>query len=192
MIADSPHEGARPRLLSIFLAFLKVGLTSFGGGTSAWMHREVVERHRWLTDEQFLASLTVAQVLPGANPVNMAVYLGLQLRGALGASLAAAGMVAPAFGMILALGLLYSYVSASPATHMVLSGLAAVGVGATLVLGAKGARPFRRRPIPVLIAAATFIAVGVLRWPLVPVVLVAVPVSILLSFYAEAGRPRAG
>lgn len=192
MTSDSQDPGCRAPLLSIFLAFLKVGLTSFGGGTSAWMHREVVEQHRWLSDEQFLASLTVAQVLPGANPVNMAVYLGLQLRGALGAVMAAAGMVVPAFGMILALGFLYSYVSASPATHMVLSGLAAVGVGATLVLGVKGARPFCRHPIPVAVAAATFVAVGVLRWPLVPVVLIAVPVSVLLSFYVERGRARAG
>jgi chromate transporter len=156
------------------------------------VHREVVERHRWLTDEQFLASLTVAQVLPGANPVNMAVYLGLQLRGAPGAVLAAAGMLVPAFCMILVLGFIYSHVSASPATHMVLSGLAAVGVGATLVLGVKGARPFCRHPIPVLIAAATFLGVGVLRWPLIPVVLVAVPVSVLLSFYVNRGRARAG
>ncbi len=179
-------------MLSIFLSFLKIGLTSFGGGTSAWMHREVVERHRWLTEEQFLASLTVAQVLPGANPVNMAVYLGLQLRGGLGAMLAAVAMIVPAFGMILGLGLLYGFLSSSPATHLVLSGLAAVGVGATLVVGFKGARQFARKPMPVLVAAVTFVTVGLLRWPLIPVVLVAVPVSILLSFYLERGRTRAG
>jgi chromate transporter len=192
-LAPEPgDEGRRASAGSILLSFLKVGLTSFGGGTSAWMHREVVERHRWLTEEQFLASLTVAQVLPGANPVNMAVYLGLQLRGGLGALLAATGMIVPSFCMILGLGLLYSYLSASAATHLVLSGLAAVGVGATLVLGIKGARPFARKPIPVLVALATFAAVGLLRWPLVPVVLVAVPVSIWLSFYWGRGSTRAG
>ena len=179
-------------MLKIFLSFLKVGLTSFGGGTSAWMHREVVERHRWLTDEQFLASLTVAQVLPGANPVNMAVYLGLQLRGGLGALLAATAMIVPSFCMILILGALYSYLSSTPATSMVLSGLAAVGVGATLVVGIKGARPFSRKPIPVLVALATFVTVGLLRWPLVPVVVVAVPISVLLSFYWGRGSTRAG
>jgi chromate transporter len=179
-------------LLSIFLSFLKVGLTSFGGGTSAWMHREVVERHGWLTDQQFLASLTVAQVLPGANPVNMAVYLGLQLRGGLGAFLAAAGMIAPSFCMILILGALYAYLSPFPATSLVLSGFAMVGVGATLVMGTKGARQFIRKPIPVVIALATFVAVGLLRWPLVPVVIVVVPVSILLSFYWGRGPARAG
>lgn len=192
MTGEPEHEGQRPSSLSIFLSFLKVGLTSFGGGTSAWMHHEVVERHRWLTEEQFLASLTVAQVLPGANPVNMAVYLGLQLRGGLGALLAAVAMIVPAFCMILGLGLLYGYLSASPATHLVLSGLAAVGVGATLVVGFKGARQFARKPMPVLIAAVTFVVVGILRWPLIPVVLVAVPVSMLVSFYLERGRPSAG
>jgi chromate transporter len=179
-------------LLKILFSFLKVGLTSFGGGTSAWMHREVVERHRWLTNEQFLASLTVAQVLPGANPVNMAVYLGLQLHGGLGALVAATGMIVPAFCMILILGVLYGYLSATPATSMVLSGLAAVGVGATLVVGIKGARAFSRKPIPVIIALATFVTVGLLRWPLIPVVMVAVPVSVLLSFYLGRGTTRAG
>jgi chromate transporter len=156
------------------------------------MHREVVERHQWLTDEQFLASLTVAQVLPGANPVNMAVYLGLQLRGGLGALLAATGMVVPSFCLILVLGGLYVQLSGSPATHLVLSGLAAVGVAATLVVGVKGARQFIRRPIPVLVALATFVTVGLLRWPLVPVVLVAVPLSILLSLHRGREPTRAG
>jgi chromate transporter len=190
--AEPGPEGGRAPLPSIFLSFLKVGLTSFGGGTSAWMHREVVERHRWLTDQQFLASLTVAQVLPGANPVNMAVYLGLQLRGGLGALLAASGMIVPSFCMILILGLLYGYLSSMPATSMVLSGFAMVGVAATIVMGTKGARQFMRNPIPVLIALATFVAVGLLRWPLVPVVLVAVPASVLLSFYWGRGPTRAG
>jgi chromate transporter len=185
-------EGRRAPLTSILLSFLKIGLTSFGGGTSAWMHREVVERHRWLSEEQFLASLTVAQVLPGANPVNMAVYLGLQLHGGLGAFLAAAGMIVPSFCLILVLGVVYGYISGNPAAHLVLSGLAAVGVGATLVLGVRGARQFIRKPIPVIIAAATFVAVGVLRWPLIPVVLVTVPVSVLLSFIWGRGPTRAG
>jgi chromate transporter len=156
------------------------------------MHREVVERHRWLNDEQFLASLTVAQVLPGANPVNMAVYLGLQLRGGLGALLAAAGMIVPSFCTILILGLIYGYLSSLPVTSMVLGGFAMVGVGATLVMGTKGARQFIGKPIPVAIALVTFVAVGLLRWPLVPVVIVAVPVSVLLSFYWGRGSTRAG
>lgn len=187
MAAEPQDERRRPSLLSILKSFLLVGLTSFGGGSSAWMHREVVERHKWLSDEEFLTSLTVAQVLPGPNPVNMAVYLGLQVRGGLGALFAAAGLIVPAFCMILILGLLYSYLSANPATSMVLSGLAAVGVGATLVVGLKGARPFSRKPIPILVALATFVVVGLLRWPLIPVVMVAVPVSVLLSFYWGRG-----
>jgi chromate transporter len=192
LTAEAGQGHRHAPLLSILSSFLKVGLTSFGGGTSAWMHREVVERHQWLTEQQFLASLTVAQVLPGPNPVNMAVYLGLQLRGGLGALVAATGMIVPSFCMILILGLLYGYLSSFPATSMVLSGFAMVGVGATLVMGTKGARQFIRHPIPVLIALSTFVVVGLLRWPLVPVVLVAVPFSVVLSFYWRRGPTRAG
>jgi chromate transporter len=191
-LGDKPDRyGQRAPLLSVFSAFLKVGLTSFGGGTSAWMHREVVERHRWLTNDEFLATLSVSQILPGANPVNMAVYLGLQLRGGLGALVAAVGMIVPSFCVILILGALYTYLSSMPATQTVLGGLAMVGVGATLAVGLKSVRKFQRSLVPMLVTVVTFGAVGLLRWPLIPVILVAIPCSILFSFYQDRQRAHA-
>jgi chromate transporter len=191
-LIEDRAETPRVSLLKMFVSFLRVGLTSFGGGTSGWMHREVVERHRWLDDDQFLASLTVAQVLPGANPVNMAVYLGLQLRGFRGAIVAAVGMVLPAFCMILILGSLYTALSAFPLTSKVLGGIAMVGVASTLVMGLKTARKLPRRAVSFVIAGAIFLAIGILHWPLVPVVVASVPASILLSFYTDRSRARRG
>jgi chromate transporter len=168
--------------------FLKVGISSFGGGTSAWMHREVVERRGWISEAAFLTSLSIAQVLPGANPVNLSLAIGLQLRGAAGAVIAVIGMVAPAFCVILAIGAIYSYISMFPASHAVLGGLACVGIAATLVMGMKAARQLKWEPVAVLIAICTFAAVGIFHWSMVPVVLAAVPVSVLSAYWLERRR----
>lgn len=185
---ETPSPEKRAPLLALLLTFLKVGITSFGGGTSGWMHREVVERQGWMTDESFLTSLTIAQILPGANPVNLAVYIGLQLRGALGAILAVLGMVTPAFCVILAIGAVYSQISGYPASHAVLGGLACVGIASTLTMGVKAARKIKRRPAPILIALTTFVTVGVLHWPMIYVVIVAIPLSVLSVYWFERDR----
>ena len=91
------------RLGQIFLTFLKLGITTFGGSVQSWMHREIVTRHRWLDERRSCLVLSVALVLPGANPVNMALYVGLQLRGGRGAITAVLAMVLPAFCVILLL-----------------------------------------------------------------------------------------
>src|ERR1700735_2051181 len=105
--AAVPTEGAeRPviGLLPLLAMFVRLGTLTFGGSIQAWVHREVVERLGWIDNRTFLSGLTVAQVLPGANPVNIAVYVGLHLRGAAGAAVAVFGMIVPAFCVTLCLG----------------------------------------------------------------------------------------
>src|SRR6185437_16720555 len=151
----------------------------------SWVHREVVERLGWLDEKSFLSGLTVAQVLPGANPVNLALYVGLQLRGAVGAAVAVFGMIVPAFCAMLCLGFLYRSYGRFAIVHFVLAGLAAAGVGATLTMGIRVARRLPRDFVTAVIAVAVFVVVGVLRWPMVPVVAVAVPLSVALAFVTE-------
>ena len=164
-------------LLELFALFLRIGLTSFGGSTSAWMYREIVGRRKLMDDNGFMTGLTIAQVLPGANPVNMALYLGMQMRGKLGATLAAIGMVLPAFCVILVLGFLYRRFSDIGMLQFILTGMAASGVGATLQMGTKVAIRLRSA-ISIVLALAAFVAVGLLRLSMLPVVLVLVPLSI--------------
>jgi len=180
MSSESSTEKTSVSLLSLIMVFSRVGITSFGGSTAAWLYRELVQRRGWLDEEHFVTALTICQVLPGANPVNLSIYVGSQLRGGIGGAAAAFGMVMPPFCIILVLGYFYTRFGGSPVAHAVLGGLAAVGIGMTLFIGVKLTRHVRR-PIPILIAVAIFVVVGVLRWPMIPVVLVLTPLSIAVE-----------
>jgi chromate transporter len=175
-VPDQP----RVKLSALLGVFFRIGLTSFGGSSAALLYRELVERRRWLDETGFVTAMTLSQVLPGANPVNLSIYVGSQLRGGIGGAAAVIGLVGPPFCVILVLGLLYARFGASPLVHAVLAGLAAAGVGMTLSIGAKLARGITR-PIPILIATALFLVVGVLHWPMIPVVLAITPLSIALA-----------
>jgi chromate transporter len=181
----NPAVPARVGLNQLLATFVRLGTMTFGGGVQSWIHREVVQRLGWINDKSFLSGMTVAQILPGANPVNMALYVGLQLRGGIGAAVAVFGMLIPAFCTTLLLGALYRSYGQLAVVHFVLAGMAAAGVGATLSMGIKVARRLPRNVVTALIAVAVFVLVGVLRWPMIPVVAVMVPLSIALAFVAE-------
>lgn len=189
MTSEPLADKVKVPLLALFAVFLRVGLSSFGGSTAAWLYREIVQNRRWLGEEGFLTALTFSQVLPGANPVNMSIYVGSMLRGGLGGTVAAIGMVGPAFCVVLAMGLAYGRFGASSLGHAVLGGLAAAGAGVTLSIGAKLASQLRK-PVPILFALLIFAAVGVAHWPMIPVVLVLTPLSVGMEFLAEKRQAR--
>ena len=79
----SPAPPAQPvSLFALYRLCFVVGLFSFGGGLTAWFHREVVQVRGWMTDDEFFSGYSLAQILPGVNSTNMAVYIGQHLRGA--------------------------------------------------------------------------------------------------------------
>lgn len=184
---QAPPPAAAVPLWQLFLCFIKIGVTSFGGSTQAWIFRAIVEERKWLSETDYLAGLTIAQILPGANPVNLSLYVGQRLRGWSGALAATLGMVAPAIVIVLAAGAVYARIAHFPLTHYLLIGIAAVGVGATLAAGAKVARRIERRPVVIATGLATFVAVGVLHWSMVPVVAVLAPLSIVLAGRRDHG-----
>ena len=187
---DASIRPARVPLFELFLVFLKLGTLAVGGGSQAYMYRDLVEVKRWIDNKAFVTGLAIAQVLPGANPVNLALYFGQKLHGGLGATAAVFGMVVPAFCIILMAGYAYRQLAHYPATHFILLGAAAVGVAATLAMGIKIAERLDRNWATILIALVTFVAVGVLRLPMVPVICVVVPASILTFYLMDRRHVR--
>ncbi len=152
--------------------FLKIALASFGGGLSAWARVVVVEERKWLGDEEFLSALTLCRVLPGPNQVNMAVFVGTQLRGVPGALAALLGLLGVPLLIIVGLGVAYFHYHHVPQLQSVLAGAVAAATGMALSMGFKVGGPLLRDPVALALAVAAFVTVGLLRWPLVAVVVV--------------------
>ena len=171
----------------IFAAFLRLGATGFGGGTAGWLYREIVLRRRWIDDPSFLAMLGIGQVLPGSNGVKLTVLIGDRLRGGLGAAVALLGLLAAPLAIVLAIGTLYAGLAEHGPVHAMLDGVAAVVVGLTFATGLGSLVRGAPGPAGLAIAGATVLAVGVLRWPMLPVLAVLAPISIGLAL-AEARR----
>lgn len=173
-------EHATVGLGAIFAAFFMIGTTSFGGGSAGWIHREIVMRRRWVDDSEFLATLALGQAMPGANGIKTAALIGDRLHGAAGAATAVFAMLSGPFAIILALGAAYSRFGGQPLLHTVLDGIAAAAIGLTFATGLRGLAQGAPGPLPLAIAAATVLCVGILRWPMVPVVLALAPLSVAL------------
>lgn len=119
------------RILSLFGTFLFLGVITFGGGMAMMplLHRELVVRRRWLTEEEFLEVTSASTAIPGAIAVNMAMLVGHRLGGVVGAVAAGLGCVLPSFGIILAVALGGSRFLEEPAVKRFFAGAGAAVTG---------------------------------------------------------------
>lgn len=170
-------------LRAIFFCFFVIGSQSFGGGTSAWIRREVVTKRGWLTDKQFLSSLAVCQIAPGPNPMNMAVFLGTMMRGAIGALTAFAGLMVFPVVLCLVLGALYFAGRHLAAFEFLLGGLGAVAIGMNIANAIRLTRKNIRHLRQFIVIGLVAIAVGFCRFPLLYVLAVSVPLNILVEIW---------
>jgi chromate transporter len=179
------REPVRPSLASLFAGFVSIGMMSFGGGLAAWIRREVVQRRGWMDDQQFLSGYALSQLVPGASNVNLAVFIGSQLRGVPGAVAAVVGMNALPVAIVLVLGTVYLHSRGMPGGAMfstALTGMGAVAIGLNLGTGIQLGRRHIRRVIPVLVTATVALSIGVLGFRLLHVLAVMLPVSLLLAW----------
>jgi chromate transporter len=170
----------------LFLIFSRIGLTSFGGGLSGWLLREFVQRRKWLTEEEFLNGLAISQALPGINVTNMAIWIGYRLRGNSGAIASFLGIIVLPGMLMVLVGTFFASLQDFNLTHVALDGAAAAAVGLSLSIGLTAANRVPRKAISLGIMVATFIAIGVLHWPLVWTVLASTSASIALAHMTTA------
>ena len=173
--------GEGPTALRLFAIFARIGMTSFGGGLSGWLLRVFVHDYRWLTEDEFLNGLAIAQAMPGVNVSNMAVWIGYRLRGTAGAIASLAGIIIPPAILILVLAAVFGSLRRFDLTHVALTGAGAAAIGLSLVMGITAARRVPRHALPLAVMVATFVAVAIIRVPLIWVILVGGPISVLLA-----------
>ncbi|MGE0223265.1 MAG: chromate transporter [Acetobacteraceae bacterium] len=179
------RDARQPSLASLFAGFVSIGLMSFGGGLAAWTRREVVQRRQWMDDRQFLSGYALSQLIPGATNVNLAVFIGTQLRGWPGALACFWGLTTVPLTIVLTLGALYLRSQGATAGawfSIALAGMGAVAIGLTLGTGIRLAQHNIRGVTPIVITATVAIAIGVLGYPLLHVLAVMMPVSLLLAW----------
>jgi chromate transporter len=120
-----------PTLTKLFLVFLKMGAFAFGGVYSmlSFFQRELVDRRRWLSQEEFAEGVAIGQMTPGPPIINTGIFVGYRLLGARGAVTATAGQVLPGFLLVLVLAFLYTKYKSVPLLEGALKGIGAAVVG---------------------------------------------------------------
>lgn len=120
-----PAVDRETRMRQLFATFFKIGLFTFGGGYAMipMMESEVVERKRWMSREEFLDLVAMAQSCPGVFAVNISVYTGYKLRRVGGAIAACAGAVVPSFVIILLIAMFFHQFEDNPIVAALFRGL---------------------------------------------------------------------
>ncbi len=167
---DAPAARPKPRNpADLFWSFTGLALQGFGG-VLAVVQRELVEKKRWMTNEEFVEDWAVAQIMPGPNVVNLSVMIGDRHFGLRGALAALAGMLVFPLLLVLALAVLYAQFATHPAMAGALRGMGAVAAGLIAGTGLKLAAALRKHPLgPWLctaLVALTFAGMALLHWPL--------------------------
>lgn len=168
----------------LFLGFLGVGLSGFGG-VLPWARSMLVERRGWLTEKEFTETLGLGQVLPGPNIVNMSVMIGARYQGVSGALCAIAGLMLAPLVIVLSLGALYEQFGQIELVRRAIAGVAAVAAGLVIAMAIRMALAQPRGIWPVVTGLTAFICIGLLRWPLIPVLFALAATGLFAAWKAE-------
>lgn len=178
-------------LTDLFLSFTFLALQGFGG-VLAVVQRELVERKRWMTREEFVEDWAVAQIMPGPNVVNLSLMIGTRYFGLRGAVAALAGMLVAPLLVVLVLAMLHAHWADQPRVAGALRGMGAVAAGLIGAVGLKLLPTLRKHPLglplSLSLALATFVAIALLRLPLLLVLAVLGSLACGLTWHRLGAR----
>ncbi len=169
----------------LFFSFTVLALQGFGG-VLAVAQRELVERKRWMSNEEFVEEWAVAQIMPGPNIINLCIMIGGHHFGLRGAFAALAGMLLAPLLILLLLALLYAQYASHPGVVGALRGMGAVAAGLIVAVGLKLFPALKKNALGmgtcIAFGALCFAAVALLRWPLAWVLLGLGSVACILAY----------
>ncbi len=174
---------SKPTLLETLKLWLKIGLLSFGGpaGQIALMHRELVEKRDWLTEQQFLNALNFCMLLPGPEAMQLATYAGWKSHGEKGGLIAGLLFVIPGALVILTLSLIYSIYGQVPLIEAAFLGIKAAVLAIVLEALIKVSKRASKTPNFLEIAITAFIALFFFDVPFPLVIIVAALIGLSQS-----------
>jgi chromate transporter len=186
-VSSKPASSAKSKdvsVRSIFLEFLFIGATSFGGGVVAYLRDGLVTKRRWVDDQEFVEYLAISQTLPGLNATNMAVLVGDRLRGMRGALAALFAICLPGALLMMIVGAAYQAHGGKPMVIAALKGVAAAAIGLILATTIQLGRKSLAHVFDLVFVALTVFGVDQLHQS-VPRVLIVVGLLAILWY-----RPR--
>ena len=166
---------------ALFLTFSRISLSSFGGALF-WARRGLVEQQRWLTEREFVDLLTLGQLLPGPNVLNLTVMVSYRFSGWTGAAAAVAGYLGWPCLVVIGMGVLYQQYGGLLLVQRALAGMSIVAAGLLLATVIKLALVLPRHWRPWIFAVMAFVGVGVLRWPLLWVMGALAPLALVAAW----------
>ncbi|HZT57249.1 MAG TPA: chromate transporter [Pyrinomonadaceae bacterium] len=171
----------------IFLSFLQIGCTGFGGGLAVVAQLRVLAlvKRKWFTEHEFAEGLALAQSLPGSMATNIAAYVGLRLRGWRGAAVAVAAFILPSMLLMIALAIFYRHLRGLPDTERIFHGLNAAVVALIAVTAWRIGRSTLSKPWQWYIAVFSGLAVIIFEATVIEVVLVSGLAGIYIDSFAE-------
>lgn len=176
----------------LFLSFLKIGVSGFGGGfavLSQIRHLVVLER-RWLNEHDFVEALALGQSLPGTAAGNAVTYIGFRLRGWRGASVSLTGFILPSMFMMIVLAIFYDRFRALPNTEQLFHGFNAAVVALIAVTAWRMGKHTSSKNWQRILIGLSFAAVIFLKATVVEVILIAGLIGIGIESFAERQKPR--
>lgn len=181
---DVPVAHARPPgLLALFMAFARMSLAGFGG-VLVFARHTIVDQNRWMTADEFNETFALCHFLPGPNIVNLSMVFGSRLRGIAGGVAAFTGLLLPPTLIMTVLAIIYARFGDVEVLRRILAGISCAAVGLLIAVVFRMMTPLlKRMDVVVLIQMiGVFTAIGVFRWPLQAVLLVAIPLSIGVTY----------
>jgi chromate transporter len=180
---DVAAKAASPSPFALFLAFARMSLAGFGG-VLVFARRAIVDQHRWMSAEEFNETFALCHFLPGPNIVNLSMVFGARLGGIAGGVAAFAGLLLPPTLIMTVLAVLYAHFGELEILRRGLAGVSCAAVGLLIAVVLRMMTPLlkRRDAIGLLLMAAVFVGIGLMRLPLQAVLVVAIPASVAITF----------
>jgi chromate transporter len=174
-------------LVDLAWTFNHIALASFGGGLSAWSRQVLVVEKHWLGEEEFLSAMTMCRILPGANQVNMAVFVGSKMRGLPGVVAALFGLCFVPVIIVTVMAFLYFRFKEQAAVKGVLHGASAAAVALTVAMVIQTGRKCLTGLAPIALFLAAFVLNGLIRLPLPLTLLIVAPLALLWGWPRNRG-----
>jgi chromate transporter len=185
-VADSDASKVAVSIAQIFLEFLMIGATSFGG-VVPYLRNALVSKRQWIDDKEFLEMLSISQSLPGLNATNTAILVGEKLRGIMGSIAAIVGICLPGGVIMYIVGMFYRQHGDHACVTAALHGVAAAAVGLILSTVVQLSRTSLAGKFDFIFMAMTVLAVNRLHQSVLRTLIV---VGILSILFHRPGHAR--